>query len=569
MCDRAHEGEPWWQGAVFYQIYPRSFQDSNGDGIGDLPGILRRLDHVASLGVDAIWLSPICASPQRDFGYDVSDYTAIDPCFGTMDDFLALLRAAHDRGLKLVLDLVLNHTSAEHPWFKQSRASRTGPHADWYIWADGRPDRPPNNWLSYFGGSAWEWEPARGQYFLHSFLREQPDLDWRCVAVKRALFDAARFWLDLGVDGFRLDVVNFLFKDARLRDEPGRSDPPSPMAHRNYHSVFRRDRPEALLLVEELRELVDAYPGRVLVGEVSSDRGVAQYLEYSKPGRLHLVFDFALKNTPRYDVRAFYEGVSRCEEAFGDLAWPCHVLGNHDTPRIATRFGGPSGSRGRARVLAAMLLTLRGTPFLYYGDEIGMPQASLPFELLRDPKGLAFWPHDPGRDGCRTPMCWDATRHAGFSEAEPWLPVAVDGGAACVAAQERDPGSLLCFCRRLIALRRASPALRRGAFRWLLADPTAVLAYERRHGAERQAVVLNFCDGAARLDLAALLPAASCRVVLGSDRAPGELLGGEVVLGPHEVLIAEPAVEPRGSTPLGNMPASVIGSKDCPLGLAG
>lgn len=549
MSRPAEPSAPWWKGAVFYQIYPRSFQDSDGDGVGDLPGVIRRLDYVASLGVDALWLSPIFPSPGVDFGYDISDYLTIDPLFGTLDDLRELLTQAHARGLRVLLDLVFNHTSAEHPWFRSSRGARTGPHADWYLWVDGTPEAPPNNWLSWFGGSAWSWEPARGQYYLHLFDEAQPDLNWRNPEVVRAMLAVARSWLELGVDGFRLDVINFIIKDALLRDEPERRRDRSPIAYKNQLAVFRRDRPEALLLVEQLRALCDSFAERVLVGEVSSDQGVAQYLEYSKPGRLPLVFNFAFKNTPRYDVRAFYEGICRVEEAFGEMAWPCWVLGNHDTRRLATRFGDGTGSLDRARVLETMLLTLRGTPFLYYGDELGLGEVPLDRDQIVDPKGRNLWPHDQGRDGCRTPMPWDDGPNAGFSLGAPWLAPHPERHTLNVACAERDAGSLLCWHRKLLRLRRGSEALRLGDFCWLARDPDQVLAYERSQGAERKAVILNFTERLAKLDWARSRPRGPARVALGSHRSPGDALAGLLELAPYEILIADVGAEVASGRP--------------------
>ena len=538
MSHKVQRAEPWWKGAVVYHIYPRSFQDSNDDGIGDLPGLLHRLDYIAALGVDAIWLSPIFPSPMKDFGYDVANYTDVDPVFGTLRDFDELLAQAHSRGLRVIVDLVLNHTSDEHPWFRDSQLSRSSAKADWYLWADGEPGQPPNNWCSYFGGSAWQWHQGRGQYYLALFAPEQPDLNWRCPEVRQAIFEVVRFWLDRGVDGFRLDVVNFFIKDALLRDEPARRTRCSPMAHRNFHSVFRRDRPETLLLVEELAAIVDRYSGRVTIGEVSTDLGVSQYFEYSKPGRLDLVFNFALKNTPRFDAGAFYDGISRAEEIYGELGWPCWVLGNHDTRRLATRFSeGPLDER-RAAVLMAMLLTLRGTPFLYYGDEIGMREACLARERLLDPKGRTLWPHDAGRDGCRTPMQWDDSRYAGFSSTEPWLPVQDDKAVVNVASAAQDPASLLELTRALLRLRKGSRALRLGSFAWLSRDPVDALGYERRDGDERKAVILSWRASPVSFGAAAgsgLL----LRVLLGSHRQSGEELRLPCELAPYEVIIAE------------------------------
>jgi alpha-glucosidase len=529
--------EPWWQSAVIYQIYPRSFQDSNADGVGDLRGIVQRLDYLAELGVDALWLCPIFPSPMKDFGYDVSDYCGVDPVFGTLADFDELLAAAHARGLRVLLDQVLNHTSDQHPWFVQSRGSRDNPRADWYIWVDGEPGTPPNNWQSFFGGSAWEWDEPRRQYYLHLFVREQPDLNWRNPEVKRALLDSLSFWLERGVDGFRLDVVNLYFKDAHLRDNPLRTGEASPIAFRNFHHVFVRDRPETLLAVEELQDLVARYPDRVTIGEVASEQGIAQYLEYTKPGRLNLAFNFEFMKTQRYDAHAFFEQVQRCEATFGDLAWPTYVLGNHDARRFISRFGDGEHDAERARVLTALLLTLRGTPFIYYGEEIGMVEATIPYDRIVDPEGKNLWPHHPGRDGCRTPMQWDDSRHGGFSTAEPWLPVHENRATVNVARQLGDAGSLLCFYRRLLRLRRSSAALRLGCLRWLLPDPSQTLGYLREHGVERKLVLLNFGETPARLE-SAELPAAA-RVVFGSHRDAGDLLVGATALDPFEVLIAD------------------------------
>jgi alpha-glucosidase len=531
----------WWKSAVIYQIYPRSFQDDSSDGVGDLRGIIRRLDYLVDLGVDALWLSPIFASPMKDFGYDVSDYLSIDPLFGTLADFDELLAQAHARGLRVILDQVLNHTSDEHPWFRESRRSRDNPRADWYVWVDGTRERPPNNWLSFFGGSAWAWDETRRQHYLHLFAREQPDLNWRNPEVRGAIHDVLRFWLERGVDGFRLDVVNLYAKDALLRDSPRRRGASSPIDFRNYHHVFFRDRPETLLYVEELAALVRRYPDRVTIGEVTSEQGLPVFLEYTKPGRLDLAFNFDFKHTPAYDARAFYERVQRCEETFADLAWPSYVLGNHDTPRIITRYGDGLHDRERARVLAALLLTLRGTPFIYYGEELGMAQVTIPYERIVDPEGKNLWPHHPGRDGCRTPMQWDDGPFAGFSAVEPWLPVSADAGSVNVALQARDPASLLACYRALLQLRRRSPALRLGDLRWLSPrDPGAsrqTLAYVRELEGERKLVLLNFLDAPDRVELD--LPDAR-RVAFGTHRTAGACLEpGPITLQPFEVLIAE------------------------------
>jgi alpha-glucosidase len=540
--------EPWWRGAVIYQIYPRSFQDSDGDGVGDLRGVIQRLDYLADLGVDALWLSPIFPSPGKDFGYDVSDYRGVDPIFGTLADFDELLAQAHARGLRVILDQVLNHTSDQHPWFLESRGSRDGAKADWYVWVDGQPDRPPNNWLSYFGGSAWQWDETRRQHYLHLFLREQPDLNWRNPDVRRALHEVLCFWLERGVDGFRLDVVNLYFKDELLRDNPRRRDASSPIPFRNFHRLYNHDRPETLLAVEELRRLVDRYDDRVTIGEVSSPQGVAQYFEYTKPGRLDLAFNFEFKSTPAYSARGFFAQVQRCEATYGELAWPSYVLGNHDTPRFVSRFGDGEHDAGRARVLAALLLTLRGTPFIYYGEELGMAEASIPYDRIVDPEGRHLWPHHSGRDGCRTPMQWDSTRGAGFSTHEPWLPVSEGSVNVNVARQLEDEGSMLCFYRRLLRLRRSTPALQLGDLRWLVPDDTGrwpagaedLLGYWRERDGARALVLLNLGEQPASLG-GVELPADG-QVVFGSHR---ERLEGLTELDPFEVLIIDADGETR------------------------
>jgi alpha-glucosidase len=532
--------EPWWKSAVIYQVYPRSFQDGNGDGVGDLGGLIARLDYLSWLGVDAIWLSPIFPSPMVDFGYDVSDYCAVDPVFGSLDDLRRLLDEAHRRGLRVILDQVLNHTSDQHPWFRESASSRDNPKANWYLWVDGPPDTPPNNWRSFFGGGAWKYEPRRGQHYLHLFAPEQPDLNWRNPEVKRALFDVLRFWLDLGVDGFRLDVVNLFFKDEKLRDNPPRRGPASPVEFWNFHHVFVRDRPETLLAVEELQALCESYGDRVTIGEVATDLGLGQYVEYTKPARLNLAFNFDFKHTSIFQARAFEEQVRLCEAAFRDVAWPSYVLGNHDTRRVLSRLCAGPSPLGRARVLAALLLTVRGTPFIYYGEELGMEEADIPFERIVDPQGKNLWPHHAGRDGCRTPMQWDGSPRAGFSTVEPWLPVPESARQVNVAAQRDQTGSLLSYYRELLALRRRSPALLLGELRLLEAPARDLLVYLRQHEQEQKLVVLSFSDHPQRVDLPALIPGQRCRLAFSSAQRPAdELLPPGLNLAPLEVLIAE------------------------------
>ena len=489
----------WWQTGVVYQVYPRSFQDTNGDGVGDLAGITQRLPYLADLGVDAVWLSPVFVSPMVDFGYDIADHTAIDPLFGTLADFDALLERAHALGLKVILDLVPNHTSNRHPWFVESRVSRQSARRDWYIWRNGAPEGgPPNNWLSEFGGSAWQYDPATDQYYYHAFLRAQPDLNWRNPDVRRAMHDIMRFWLDHGVDGFRVDVMWHLAKDEAFRDNPPNPDwCEGQPDYRRLLPVYSTDRPEVHALVREMRAVIDDYPERVLIGEIylPVEKLVAYYGEALPEGGLsgaHLPFNFSLIEAP-WTAEAIAALIARYEAALPPGAWPNWVLGNHDRRRIAARLG-----EAQVRVAAMLLMTLRGTPTLYYGDELGLPQVQIPRSQVRDPwevnvPGL-------GRDGCRTPMPWDATAFAGFSTAEPWLPLNADSEIRNVAAQRSDSRSLLALYRRLLALRRAEPALTQGACR-PVNHAGGILAFERRLGANRFLVVLNLRSESAELPL--------------------------------------------------------------------
>jgi alpha-glucosidase len=521
----------WWQSGVLYQIYPRSFQDSDGNGVGDLKGIIERLPYLTELGVDALWLSPIFVSPMADFGYDIADYTAIDPLFGTMEDFDALVAAAHGRGLKVLLDFVPNHSSDRHPWFAESRSSRTNPKRDWYIWRDPAPDGgPPNNWQSEFGGSAWAFDAASGQYYYHAFLAAQPDLNWRNPQVRAAMHDVLRFWLRRGVDGFRVDVIWHLMKDEQFRDNPPNPDyregqPP----HWRYVPLYSADRPEVHDVIRGLRSVIDEFPERVLIGEIylPIERLVAYY------GRdlsgAHLPFNFSLLETP-WQVRAVAALIDRYEAALPPGGWPNWVLGNHDRPRVASRIGAE-----QARVAAVLLLTLRGTPTLYYGDEIGMHQVPIRPDQVRDPfeknvPGLGL-----GRDGCRTPMQWDASPFAGFSAVEPWLPVAADSAAANVTCEQDDPGSLLNLYRRLIALRRARPPLRQGRYRPLPAGGDS-LAYLRESDDDRVLVALNFSANPAIIELP---DDVSGRIVLisASGEHDGAPVGASLTLQAHDAVI--------------------------------
>jgi alpha-glucosidase len=500
----------WWKHGVIYQIYPRSFQDSNGDGVGDVRGIISRLDHLAWLGVDAIWISPIYPSPMIDFGYDILDYCAVDPIFGTLDDVDRLLRDAHRRGIRIILDLVPNHTSDCHPWFLESRASRASKNRDWYIWRDAKVDgAPPNNWMSNFGGSAWTWDDATQQYYYHAFLKEQPDLNWRNFEVRAALYAAMRFWLNRGIDGFRVDVLWHLIKDEAFRDNPANpafaAGQPDINRFLQLHSA---DQPEITQVIAEMRQVVDAYPDRVLIGEIylPIERLVTYYGVSQKPG-VHLPFNFQLLFTS-WKASSVAALIDEYEQALPTGAWPNWVLGNHDQPRIATRVG-----TNQARIAAMLLLTLRGTPTLYYGDEIGMQDVPMTPDVAKDPWAKREPGLGVGRDPQRTPMQWDGSGSAGFCEGTPWLPVALDYAHTNVASQRDDPTSVLSLHRQLIALRRANPALREGTYR-PLSVVEDVLCYERATESQQVAVALNLGDRPTELTLPAL---SGKRVLLSTD----------------------------------------------------
>jgi alpha-glucosidase len=495
----------WWRGGVIYQIYPRSFQDSNGDGIGDLQGITRRLGHVAALGADGIWLSPFFRSPMKDFGYDVSDYCDVDPMFGTLDDFRALVARAHELGLKVMIDQVLSHCSDQHPWFGESRASRDNPRADWFVWADARPDgTPPNNWLSIFGGSAWQWDTRRCQYYLHNFLTSQPDLNLHNPQVQQALLDSVQFWLDLGVDGYRLDTANFYFHDPELRDNPPRGAPdpgkPDPAVNPfnpyawQWH-VYDKSRPENLAFLQRLRALLDRYPDTTMVGEIGDDDGLARVAEYTAGGdKLHMAYCFDLL-AQAHDAPFLHDVLSRFQDKVGaddNGGWPCWALSNHDVTRLATRWGGSTPDRRLLRLAPAFQAGLRGTLCLYQGEELGLPEADVPYGSLQDPYGITMWPQYKGRDGCRTPMPWSAdAAQAGFTDsASPWLPVAAEHLPLAVDRQQH-PDALLAHYTRLLQGRKATPALLQGAME-LLAPHPQVLAWERVLGSARVLCAYNF-----------------------------------------------------------------------------
>ncbi|MFI5321241.1 MAG: alpha-amylase family glycosyl hydrolase [Myxococcota bacterium] len=521
----------WWRDGVIYQVYPRSFADSNGDGVGDLEGIRSRLDHLAWLGVAGIWISPFFPSPMKDFGYDVSDYCDVDPIFGSLSDFDRLLRDAHERGIRVILDFVPNHSSDQHPWFLEARASRTNPRRDWYVWRDPAPGGgPPNNWVAIFGGPAWEWDAATGQYYLHSFLREQPELNWRNPELERAMHAVLRFWLERGVDGFRIDVAHRIAKDPALRSNPlvpGSADP----GYGGQLHVHDEDHPDVHALFRRMRALVDEYDERVLIGEVYlfDPARVAKY--YGAGDELHQGFNFSLLSGA-WSGERFRHEVERFHGAVPPQGWPNQVLSNHDVHRHATRYDHAELGEARARLAALLLLALRGTPFLYYGEEIGMRCVPIPEHRLRDPLAITLHP-SLTRDPERTPMQWDETAHAGFSSAEPWLPIHADSTHRNVRAQRADAGSLLHLYRALIALRAAHPALSRGAQRTLPA-PAGVFAFERARGGERFVAALNFGDEAAVASLGAGAPLSGLCSRHGAE-LPRDL--AHVTLGPAEGVV--------------------------------
>jgi alpha-glucosidase len=485
----------WWQRGTVYQIYPRSFKDSNGDGIGDLRGIIQKLDYLNdgsqnSLGIDAIWLSPFQRSPMADFGYDVADYCDVDPMFGTLADFDLLVQEAHKRGMKVIIDYVPNHTSDQHTWFLESRSSVDNPKRDWYIWRDAKPDgSPPNNWGSFFGGPAWTFDKKTGQYYMHQFVKEQPELNWRNPEVVAAMMDVLCFWMKRGVDGFRMDVVGLILKDADLRDNPPNPHVPAGLSENDLHSrqipVYSQDQDEVHELIKLIRKTLDEFPNRVGIGELwgPMERWVRYYGEDGD--ELQLPFNFRLMHEP-WSAKAMRASVDKMEAALPSFAWPNYVLGNHDQPRFASRFGG----QAQARLAGMMLLTLRGTPTVYYGDEIGLENGVIPPEKIQDPQGINLGA-ERTRDVTRTPMQWDAGPNAGFSSVEPWLPVSADYTVRNVEAQSDDPYSMLTFYKRLFWLRRGSPALFGGSYRALDVAGDCYV-YLRESGDQKMLVALNF-----------------------------------------------------------------------------
>ncbi len=504
----------WWRDGVIYQIYPRSFADSNGDGIGDLPGITSKLDYLADLGVDALWLSPINPSPDVDFGYDVADYKDIDPKYGSMADFEVLVKEAHQRNIKIVLDMVMNHTSDQHPWFLESRSSTDNPRRDWYIWRENPKGKqyPPNNWQAIFGGKGWDFDEKTGQWYYHMFCPQQPDLNWRNPAVREEMMDTFRFWCDRGVDGFRLDVFNEYFKDDQFRDNPKKFGI-RPFDQQEH--IYDADRPEMDGVVREIRATLDQYPERYTVGEtfLADSKRAAKYCE---PGKLHASFNFTFLHN-HWNPAQFLKSVLDWEGNLAEGSWPNYVSNNHDNPRSATRYHAPENDE-RLKVLAGMLLTLRGTPFLYYGEEIGMRDISVTRTEIQDPVGKRYWPFVMGRDGCRSPMQWSAEENAGFTTGKPWLKVHPNHVARNVAAQQKDPASLFHFYKALLALRKSTPALQKGLFLPLTHDPRQVLAYLRQTENQTVLVALNFGRRKVKLALGPRLMDAKWELLLSNKR---------------------------------------------------
>jgi alpha-glucosidase len=527
----------WWQTGVIYQVYPRSFQDSDSDGVGDLTGIIERLDHLVALGVDAVWLSPIYPSPMADFGYDILNYTDVAPLFGTLAQFDVLSAEIKRRGLKLVLDYVPNHTSSEHPWFKAARSSRNNPKRDWYLWRDPvAGGGPPNNWLSHFGGSAWAWDAPTQQYYYHSFLKEQPDLNWRNPQVVAAMHEVLRFWLKRGVDGFRIDVLWLLIKDDQWRDNPAnpRYQSGAPLFDSQI-PLYTSDRPEVQTIVAGLRRVADEFDDRVLIGEIylPLDRLMSYY--GADLDGVQMPFNFQLLLSA-WNARELASLIDRYESLLPPAAWPNWVLGNHDRPRVATRVGA-----AQARIAAMLLLTLRGTPTTYYGDELGMQNVAIPPDRVQDPLEKNVPGQSLGRDPCRTPMQWDGSKFAGFSSVEPWLPLAPDHAVTNVLLESEDPDSMLCLYRKLLRLRKEHAALSQGSFRGLPAEGN-LLIYVRESLADRLLIALNLGSAPATFSLPAAGPA---RLLLSTSPARlDEFSAGPIELGADEGVILALSPEP-------------------------
>ncbi|NQZ28653.1 MAG: alpha-glucosidase [Colwellia sp.] len=529
----------WWRGAVIYQIYPRSFYDANQDGIGDLPGIISKLDYIASLGIDAIWISPFFKSPMKDFGYDISDYRDIDPIFGTLADFDELVLKAHALGIKIMIDQVLSHTSDQHQWFIDSREDQTNDKADWYVWADAKEDgTAPNNWLSIFGGSGWTWDPRRQQYYLHNFLTSQPDLNFHNPDVRQAVLDNIEFWLKRGVDGFRLDAINFCYHDAQLRDNPAKPkelrtsigfDEKNPYAYQ-YH-YYNNTQDENLGFMEDIRSLLNKYPGAVALGEISSEDSLKTMAEYTQgDSRLHMGYSFDLL-TDNFSAAYIKQVVESLESRVSD-GWPCWSISNHDVKRVVTRWGG-FNSNDFAKMLFAMISSLRGSICSYQGEELGLTEADIAFEDIQDPYGITFWPQFKGRDGCRTPHPWQHDSvNAGFSEGKPWLPVASEHFAKSVDLQDETADSVLNSYRHFNRWRKEQPALRYGDIKFI-DTPEPILAFVRQYQGEQLLVCFNFSEQSQTVALSSLTQLSdSLTAVSGHKLTSATIVDGVLQLPP-------------------------------------
>ena len=535
MSRKTTEPWIWWKHGVIYHIYPRSFQDSDGDGIGDIQGIIRRLGYLAELGIDGIWISPMYKSPMVDFGYDVSGYREIDPVFGTMEDFMELLGKAHEEGIRIILDMILNHTSNQHPWFIESSSSLDNPKRNWYIWRDGTKGSPPNNWKSAVGGSAWKFDEHTGQYYMHSFFEEQPDLNWRDPNLPGVFFEEIKFWLDLGVDGFRLDVINMIAKDKKFRNNPT----PFGITALQKH-VYTRNRKRSVTIVTQIRKLLDRYENTTAIGEIyslppGSAKTAARYLVSGHDG-IHLAFDFSLIFS-RWSAKAYFQCIQTWYDHIPEGGWPCNVQSNHDLFRSIDRFPWRTSMEEKAKVSAALLLTLRGTPFIYYGEEIGMHNTTIARSKIRDPLGKRFWPLFAGRDKARTPMQWDQASNGGFTTGKPWLPLNRDVQSRNVRKQEGEPGSLLNHYRNLIMLHKSSEALQRGAWIPAVNGQQGILAYYRKTENERILVILNFTGRHKSLSLP---EHTYSKILLSTHRNPDEFSYFQnMQIGPFEATICQ------------------------------
>ncbi|MBV1909288.1 MAG: alpha-glucosidase family protein [Kangiellaceae bacterium] len=533
----------WWRGAVIYQIYPRSLKDTSGDGIGDLPGIIEKLDYIAELGVDAIWISPFFKSPMKDFGYDISDYREIDPLFGNLSDFDRLIEKAHNLNIKVIIDQVLSHTSDQHQWFLESRQSIENAKADWYVWADANDDgTPPNNWLSIFGGGAWQWEPRRKQYYLHNFLDSQPDLNFHNPEVQKATLENIEFWLKRGVDGFRLDAINFCFHDKQLRDNPAKPvserqgrgfSPDNPYAFQ-YH-YYNNTQPENVEFIESIRALLDQYPGAAALGEISSEDSLATMAEYTQgEERLHMGYSFELL-TSDFSAEYIRKTVETLEQNMTE-GWPCWAISNHDVTRVVSRWGCSGNNEQKAKMLTALLCSLRGTICSYQGEELGLNEAEINFEQLQDPYGITFWPTFKGRDGCRTPMPWhDSQNNAGFSDGVPWLPIPKEHQTKSVSKQQLDQNSVLNSFKHFLKWRKNYPTLISGAIEFIETEEP-VLVFNRTLNDQQTIVGFNLSNQTSKtlLNLEGSLEEFS-----NHGLSSGSYSGGELTLPPFGCYFAE------------------------------